>query len=161
MTAKGSFHFNLNLQLSSPPYFLSYRSFLSLLAGEAPSQSPHTPRKLMQGWHRRKDIEFNSNFLNSNSLIGACREKRLGLCFDLLENLGKFKENKNWPNWALRFRLMFQKSERNFRANFGKILPILGLEKLFGDFANFHPTDKEEQWTKRNYVGFLATTLWD
>ena len=90
-------------------------------------------------------MEFNSNFLNSNSLIGACREKRLGLCFDLLENLGKFKENKNWPNLALRFRLMFQKSERNFRVNFGKILAILGLEKLFGDFANFHPTDKEEQ----------------
>ena len=52
----------------------------------------------MQGRHRRKDMEFNSNFLNSNSLIGACREKMLGFCFVLLENLGKFKENKNQPN---------------------------------------------------------------
>ena len=35
---------------------------------------------------------------------------------------------------------MFQKSE----AKFGENLGILGLEKLFGDFANFHPTNKEE-----------------
>ena len=32
----------------------------------------------------------------------------------------------------------------NFRANFGGNLGILGLEKLFGDFANFHPMDKEK-----------------
>ena len=38
---------------------------------------------------------------------------------------------------------------------------ILGLEKLFGNFANFHLKDKEEQWTKRNYMGFLAIALWD
>ena len=31
---------------------------------------------------------------------------------------------------------MFQKSREN--------LGILGLEKLFGDFTNFHPTDKEK-----------------
>ena len=36
---------------------------------------------------------------------------------------------------------MFQKSKGNFRGNLG----ILELKKLFGDFANFHLTEKEEQ----------------
>ena len=47
MRAKWSFHFNLNLQLSSFPFLLLHWSFLSLLLGEAPSPNPHSPMKLM------------------------------------------------------------------------------------------------------------------
>ena len=48
---------------------------------------------------------------------------------------------------------MLQKSEGNFG--------ILGLEKLFCNFVNFHPTNKKKQWVRRNYVGFSIVALWD
>ena len=54
-------------------------------------------------------------------------------------------ENKTWL--GLRFCLMFQKSEKFwgiFKANFGGNLRILGLKKLFGNFANFHPMNKDK-----------------
>ena len=45
---------------------------------------------------------------------------------------------------------MFQKSERDFKANFG----ILGLEKLFGNFANFHLKTKRSNGQREITWGF-------
>ena len=42
----------------------------------------------------------------------------------------------------------------NFDGHFRELCGILRMKKLFGDFTNFHPTNKEEQRTKRNYMGF-------
>ena len=45
----------------------------------------------------------------------------------------------------------------NFNNYFGELCGILGLEKLFRGFTNFHLKDKEDD----SYVGVSIATLWD
>ena len=114
LISEGKSHslFNPNLQ----PFSFSLPSIVSshVTSAKAPSWNLFSPRKLMKGWHWREDIEFNSNFLTSNSLMGrsmlgkSVRVKASFWSFKKFgEILGKFWENKTWPNCGSRFCLMF------------------------------------------------------
>ena len=50
---------------------------------------------------------------------------------------------------------MDKSSTSTFNDHFNELCGILGLEKLFQDFGNFHPTNNEKLF------GVLAAALWD